>query len=153
VMEAIRRMTMSEIESAARGKRKSRASTLDLVAALALGDSNTAEALVRDNADLLNSGALHLLAKRGDAAAVRWLTDHGANPNALWAHWDARVTPLHMSVWSDDIDVAKTLLAAGADPSIRDNKHEGTAVDWAEHFGKPEIRRILMDGQTQTKKD
>ena len=147
VMEAIRLMTVSELESATRGKRKSRCGTLDLVAALALGDRNTAEAIVRDNADPLNSGALHLLAKRGDAPAVQWLVDHGANPNALWSHWDANVTALHLCVWSDDVELARILLEAGADPSIRDSKHHGTAAEWAEHFGKPAMRRVLIDAQ------
>ena len=42
-------------------------------------------------------GALHLLSKRGDATAVKWLLEHGADPNALWSHWDADVTPLHLA--------------------------------------------------------
>ena len=42
-------------------------------------------------------GALHLTAKRGDAAAVRWLLERGADPNARWGHWDAEVTPLHLA--------------------------------------------------------
>jgi ankyrin repeat protein len=149
VMQAIRRMTLSELESAARGKRKSRCGTLDLVAALALRDTNSAETIVRDNADLLNNGALHLLAKRGDASAVQWLVDHGANPNSLWAHWDADVTPLHMCVWSDDVELARVLIEAGADQSIRDSKHEGTPAEWAEHFGKPALRRVLIDAQVK----
>jgi ankyrin repeat protein len=40
-------------------------------------------------------GVLHLMAKRNDVAVVRWLLEHGADPNARWAHWDAEVTPLH----------------------------------------------------------
>ena len=30
-------------------------------------------------------------------AAVKWLLDHGANPNAPLGHWDADVTPLHLA--------------------------------------------------------
>jgi ankyrin repeat protein len=83
------------------------------------------------------------LAKRGDASAVKWLLDHGADPNARWAQWDADVTALHMAVWSGNVEVARLLLAAGADPRIRDSKHDGDAMSWAEHFGRVDIRRLL----------
>jgi ankyrin repeat protein len=144
VMDEIRRLTMAELVSAERGDRPSRGGPLDLVATLALGDWETAARLVRDNPELLGSGgALHLMAKRNDVPAVRWLLERGADPNARWAHWDAEVTPLHMAAWGGGEEVARLLLAAGADPSIRDSKHHGDALDWAEHFGRAEIRRLL----------
>jgi len=144
VMEAIHRMTMAELTSADRGHRSSRAGPLDLVAALTLGDWETASRVVRDNPELLRSGgALHLLAKRNDASAVRWMLDHGADPNARWAHWDADVTALHMAAFNDGVEVARLLLAAGADPGIRDSKHDGDAMGWAEHFGRVKMRQLL----------
>lgn len=144
VMKAIRAMTTAELTSGERGHRPARGGELDLVASLTLEDWETAGRLLRDNGELLSGGgALHLLAKRGDAPAVKWLLDHGADPNARWAHWDADVTPLHMAVWSGNIEVARLLLAAGADPRIRDSKHDGDAMDWAEHFGRVDIRRLL----------
>ena len=144
VMKAIHAMTVAEMTSADRGRRPSRGGVLDLIAALALSDWNTAARLARDNPELLDtSGALHLMAKRGDAAAVKWLLDHGADPNARWAHWDADVTPLHMTAFSGSVQVARLLLAAGADPRIRDSKHDGDAIGWAEHFGRVELHRLL----------
>jgi ankyrin repeat protein len=144
VMEAIRRMTMAELASAERGHRAARGSVMDLVACLSLGDRDTAARLVRDDAELVRrGGALHLLAKRDDAAAVQWLLDHGADPNARWMHWDAEVTPLHLTAFSDGVETARRLLAAGADPRIRDSKHDGDAIGWAEHFGRPALRRLL----------
>jgi ankyrin repeat protein len=117
---------------------------MDLVACLSLGDRDTAARLVGDDAELVRrGGALHLLAKRDDAAAVQWLLDHGADPNARWMHWDAEVTPLHLTAFSDGVESARRLLAAGADPRIRDSKHDGDAIGWAEHFGRPELRRLL----------
>jgi ankyrin repeat protein len=83
------------------------------------------------------TGALHLLAKRGDARAVRWLLDHGADPNALWNHWDAEVTALHLAAAQGHAEVVRLLLDAGADPSIRDSKHDGDALGWAEHGRVP----------------
>jgi ankyrin repeat protein len=92
-----------------------------------------------------NGGSLHLLAKRGDARAVKWLLDHGANANVRWPHWDAEVTPLHLAASQGHADVVRLLLTAGADPSIRDSKHDGDAIGWADHFRQPEIVQILKD--------
>lgn len=127
---------------------------LDLFGALALGDEATATRLLaeRDNVvepDGASAGELHLLAKRGDAAAVRWLLDRGADPNARWGHWDAEVTPLHLAAAQGHAEVVRLLLAAGADPGIRDSKHDGDAIGWAEYGRVPpapgwrEIVRIL----------
>ena len=117
-----------------------------LVACLSLGDRDSATRLVRDDPTLLAGGALHLLAKRGDASGVRWLLEQGADPNARWMHWDAEVTALHLTAFSSSVDVARLLLAAGADPTIRDGKHESDAIGWAEHFGRAELRRLLEAG-------
>ena len=83
------------------------------------------------------------MAKRGDVPAVRWLLDHGADPNARWAHWDAELTPLHLAAGWGHAAVVRLLLDAGADPRIRDSKHDGDAAGWAEHFGRPEVVRML----------
>ena len=105
---------------------------LDVFGALALGDEQTAARLLDADPGLVGAGgALHLLAKRGDAGAVRWLLDRGADPNARWAHWDAEVTPLHLAAAQGHLDVVRMLLAAGADPTVRDTKHGGDAAGWA----------------------
>jgi ankyrin repeat protein len=148
VMQAIRAMTSAELLSAERGHRPPRAGAMDLVATLALGDWEMAKRLVRENPELIErghakGGALHLMAKRGDAAAVKWLIDHGADPNARWAHWDADVAPLHLAAMEGQADVVHALLAGGADPSIRDSKHDGDAIGWADFFGQRDIVKIL----------
>ncbi len=145
VMEKIREMTSAELVSAERGHRASHGNSLDLVAALALADSETAVRLLRENPRLIeaDSGALHLMAKRKDVAAVKWLLDHGADPNGLWNHWDAAVTPLHLAVLGGHVEVARVLMDAGADPTIRDSKHDSDALGWAEFFQRTEIVRIL----------
>ena len=142
VLEAIRRRALAEADTLrADGMARS---MVALVACLALGDRSTAERLVHDDPRLLaGGGALHLLAKRGDARAVQWLLERDADPNSRWMHWDAEVTALHLTAFSGSVESARVLLAAGADPTIRDGKHESDAIGWAEHFGCVELRRAL----------
>lgn len=120
----------------------------DLLTALALGDWDAAALLLRDNPGALASGGasfgtLHLMSKRGNVAAVSWLLDHGADPNARWSHWDAEVTPLHLAVLGAHAEVVRSLLQAGADPHLRDSKHDSDAMGWAEFFQRSEIVRII----------
>jgi ankyrin repeat protein len=147
VMEKIRAMTSAELVSAVRGHRPPRGSSMDLVALVALGEWETAAQLLRENAALIapDGGVLHMMAKRNDVAAVKWLLDHGADSNGRWAHWDADVTPLHLAASRGHAGIVRVLLAAGADPRIRDSKHDGDAIGWADHFGQPEIVQILKD--------
>ena len=121
---------------------------LGLVGVLMAGDEAAAERLVA--ADLSHagpgvagSGALHLLAKRGDLRGVRWILARGGDPNARWAHWDAAVTPLHLAALHGHTGVVRALLEAGADPAIRDDKHDGDALGWAEHAGQREVAALL----------
>ncbi len=145
VMKRIHEMTLAEMDSATRGRRQLSAGMLDLVAAAAIRDWNTASTLATAHPQLIDKGALHLSAKRGDATAVKWLLEQGANANALWAHWDADVTPLHLAAAQGHTEVVRLLLHAGADRRIRDTKHEADALGWAEYFKKPEIVQMLKE--------
>ena len=159
VMEAIHALTTAELESADRGRRPrlredaarvalrepARVSMLDLVASIALRDWKTAERVVREDPNVAKTpGALHLMAKRGNVEAVRWLLDHGADPSARWAHWESEVTPLHLAILADHPDVARLLLARGADPTIRDTRHDSDALGWAQFFQNREIERLIL---------
>jgi ankyrin repeat protein len=149
VMAAIRTMTKGELSSADRSRRGLRAHGLELISAVALADWDVAERLVREDAATINPtnatavNALHVMAKRGDHRAVAWLLAHGANPNAMWAHWDAEVTPLHLAAAFGHAEVVRMLLAAGADMSIDDSKHHAPPIGWADYFQHPEIVQIL----------
>jgi ankyrin repeat protein len=116
---------------------------MDVFSALALGDEVTGARLLAEKRGIIEPGTLHMLAKRGDARAVKWLLDRGADPNARWNHWDALVTPLHLAVLGRHPDVVRLLLAAGADPTIRDSMHDSDAIGWAEFFQQPQIVEIL----------
>lgn len=121
-----------------------RRGSMDLFSALALGDEATAAWLVNEKGGVIEPAVLPLIAKRGDVLGVRWLLDHGADPNALWNHWDAAVTPLHLATLADHPDVVRLLLDAGADPRIRDSKHDSDALGWAEFFGRSDIVQIIQ---------
>jgi ankyrin repeat protein len=123
--------------------------TTDLLTTVALGDWDAAARLLHGNPGIAapggtSAGVLHLMAKRGDSAAVQWLLDHGVDPDARWAHWDAEVTPLHLAVLGGHSGVVRLLLNAGADPRIRDSQHDSDALGWAEFFQRREIFELLQ---------
>ena len=115
----------------------------DLFATLALGDLAAAEDAVRRDRDALNAGALAFHAKRNDARAVRWLLDHGADPDARWSHWGANLTALHLAAMNGNHAIVLMLLDAGADPTVRDAVHDGDPAGWAEHHGHTDLAALL----------
>ena len=117
----------------------------DLFASLALADFGAAERVVRAHPSAVNDGALAFHAKRRDAKAVRWLLDHGANPNAKWSHWGANLTALHLAAMNGDEVIARMLLDAGADRTVRDAIHDGDPAGWAAHHGHTAVARLLSD--------
>ena len=117
---------------------------LDLFTALVVNDYLVAAEILRRVPDAASRGGiLHLMAKRGHVVAVKWLLANGADPNAMWAHWDAEVTPLHLAVLGNHPDSARALLDAGANPRLKDSKHDSDAIGWAEFFGRPALVDLL----------
>lgn len=51
--------------------------------------------------------------------------------------------PLHFALRMNRPEMVALLLELGADPGIRDSKHDGDARGWAQHSGRLEIVRIL----------
>jgi ankyrin repeat protein len=148
LMQKLQPMLLTELDSAVRGQRKPNLTMLDLLAVLALGDWETARRIESAAPELIKSGgALHVMAKRNDVPAGRWLLDHGADPNALWEHWDSRVTPLHLAVLGDHPHMVRILLDARASPRIRDSKHNSDAIGWAEFFGHKKISSALREAE------
>lgn len=125
----------------------SRGAPRDVFAALALGDlAAAAKFHEADPAAAELAGALHLLAKRGDARGVRWLLERGVNVNARWNHWGSVLTPLHLAVMQDREDIVRLLVDAGAEASIKDSMHDSDSVGWAEFFRRPKLVRLMRGG-------
>lgn len=103
----------------------------------------------------------------GQVEAARWLIAHGAEPEigALWSLGmrdearglmaDARyrdatrppdlTTPLHEAVRAGDEELARLLIEAGADLTIRDAYYHSTPLGWANALGRPEIGALIAE--------
>jgi ankyrin repeat protein len=124
--------------------------TLDLLAALTLGRFDIAERILAEDperigADGRDTVALHLLVAQRHVEGVRWLIAHGVAVNAKRVLWDCNHSALHVTTElpGGAIELTRILLDAGADPSIRDDKYQATALGWAEFCGQPEIAELL----------
>lgn len=74
-----------------------------------------------------------------DAEAVWAAVDGGADV-------DARVrgrTALHEAAFIGDVDLARALLDAGADPDLVDKQHRTTPLVWAEYFSHSDLAEVL----------
>ncbi len=131
---------------------RSRVSDPDLFTLLAIADYKGADALLAKKPGYLRSKrrtqaemrVLHFMAKTSNVRAVQWLLSNGANPNAPFSG-QRSMTPLHLAAWEGSPEVVRTLLAAGADPHIRDSEHDSDVVQWAEFAGRGAIVRILRE--------
>ncbi len=142
-----------------------------LMTALTFGYRETAEALVRRGAPLNNLAAvaglgrvedaarllpdadpqrrhmaLALAAQLGHADVVRLLLDAGEDPSRYNPEgFHSHGTPLHHTVWSDNIDVVRLLVERGARLDILDTIYRGTPLDWANYGEKTEIAAYLRE--------
>jgi ankyrin repeat protein len=121
---------------------------LDLLTAINTGRFDEAEAMLRQNPDRIgpdgaDTFALHLAVARKNLPALRWLLAHGVAVDAKRMMWDCNHTALHMSIENNAIDIARLLLDAGADPNVRDDKFDATALRWAEYFGRPDFAELV----------
>ena len=90
-----------------------------------------------------NATALILAAARGNAPLVQLLVEKGADVNArggIGFDGSGDQTPLHVAVeWPE---IVRSLLAAGADPTLRDTD-QATPVYLADVFKQSESRRLM----------
>lgn len=87
-----------------------------------------------------NATALHMAAYYGKLGAIDVLLDFGADVNSTSGV--RGLTPLHAAAMRGHEAVAQRLLAAGADPTIRD-RYRRRPFDWATKRGYTELARTL----------
>jgi ribosomal protein S18 acetylase RimI-like enzyme len=108
---------------------------------------------------------LAFAARFDQAASARWLIEHGAIGEipalaklGMWSEIETAVndpsllntrirphgrTPLHIAVMENNRKLVSLLLSAGADTTIRDDEFKSTAQQWANHFGRADLARMI----------
>jgi ankyrin repeat protein len=98
------------------------------------------------NADPYRGTPLIWAAAKNRLAVARWLLDHGAQIGRATfggsSHGEG-VTALHLAAQSNHVEMARLLLAYGADLSIEDAIYHSSPRGWAEHFGSNEVLEVL----------
>jgi hypothetical protein len=94
-------------------------------------------------------GAMVWAAAHGRPGALELLAGLGFDVNAYGRSdipsdqpWH---TPLHAAVEAGDTTALRTLLALGADSSLRDRRFDATPLDWARHLGQDAVARALEE--------
>jgi ankyrin repeat protein len=123
---------------------------IDFIAAFSLKRYDLAEAMLREKPTRIGAGgedtiALHVAVSKRNADAVRWLIDHKVDVNAKRVMWDCNHTALHMTAADGNVEIARMLLDAGADPSIHDDKYDNTPLGWAEFCEQAQIAKLLRE--------
>jgi ankyrin repeat protein len=123
---------------------------LDFLTAVNLGRYGESEAMLRADPSRIgpegrDTIALHLAVNKQNVTTIRWLLAHGVDIDAKRLMWDCNHTALHMTIESGAIDIARLLLDAGADPNIRDDKYDATALGWADFFGRDDFATLIRE--------
>jgi len=116
------------------------------------GQREEALGMLQSHTDLMHqlgeerrSEIVHKAAASKRSDAVRLIAELGFDLNALVLNR----TALHDAAWKNDVNTIKLLIELGADPTIRDRDHEGTALDWAEYNQQREAAEYLRTLGTQ----
>jgi len=106
-------------------------------------------ALAQDPKQQLNEQMWEAV-RRGDAAEVTALLDKGADVNAKFRYG---ATALFKAAERGHVEVAKILLARGADVTVKDTFYGATAMTWALDNGHIEIVRLLLEKDASSVED
>ena len=124
---------------------------LDVFEAAAVGRTDRVRELLDEDPSLANAWAedgyqpLGLASFFGHVEAARLLVERGAEVNSASRN-DMKVMPLHSAVAADDpearYELAKLLLAAGAEPNVR-QQDDYTPLMAADQSGDQRLGRLL----------
>jgi ankyrin repeat protein len=123
----------------------------DLFEASALGDLETVRNLVGGDRELVNGFAadgfypLGLATFFGHRAIVEFLLTNGADVRTT-ARNAQKVTALHAAVARRDVEIAKMLLEAGAEPNARQERGFAPLHDAAANGNAPLVELLLTHG-------
>ena len=106
-------------------------------------------ALAQDPKQQLNEQMWEAV-RRGDAAEVTALLDKGADVNAKFRYG---ATALFKAAERGHVEVAKILLARGADVTVKDTFYGATAMTWALDNEHIEIVRLLLEKDASSVED
>ncbi len=107
------------------------------------GNETEARHLLAGEPELRNQANLLVnAAHQGRVDPVRLLLELGTDPNELA---ESGRGALHEAAWAGHEEVVRLLLAKGANCEVRDSHHDGTAVGWANHAGRFDMRDLLLD--------
>ena len=121
---------------------------LDFLTAINLERYAEAEAMLSEDLERIgpegrDAIALHLAVNKRNLRSIYWLIAHGVALSAKRPMWGCNHTPLHMTIENGAIEIARLLLDAGADPNIRDDTYNSTALGWAKYFGREEFATLI----------
>jgi GNAT superfamily N-acetyltransferase len=116
---------------------------------------------------------LEIAVKTHQPQAAEWLVSHGAALDVI-SGWDLgwrdrvrqllsqsperasllsgawQVTPMHVAVERNDVELVRALLAAKPDLTIEDAQFHSTPLGWATHFQRTEIIELIREHQNRT---
>lgn len=112
--------------------------------AAGLGRLGDLDRLLPGASPLERDVALALAAQHGHRSAVVRLLAAGVDPNRRSpVGFHGHSTPLHQAVAAGHHDTVAALVDGGAQLDITDTIYDGTAIDWADHTGQPDLAAWL----------
>jgi ankyrin repeat protein len=111
-------------------------------------DADTSELPRMTDSEILAEALAYAMVNQ-QLEAMRWLLDHGADPNVKPTRFHGGQSVLHLAcsgLGDSDTDVVKMLLDAGADANDNDPESTGaTPLQWAVHNGQPAPISMLLE--------
>ncbi len=145
---------------------RSRGAPVDLTLASGLGELETAASFFAGPGELRPSAGMFAAARRKEgklplgreiacealacAAAngrdglVHWLLDAGTPIDEWVSFGPVIVTALHCAAWAGWPSTCELLLARGANPGLRDPKHDSSALGWAIQCNRQQAVEVFL---------